>query len=283
MNFEFTARMESVLDEIEEGKANWLEEMRRFYGAFSGWLEEARTGMENLKALEEKTEETCEKCGSPMVIRWGRFGKFLACSAYPECKNTRELIQNGDRSQMIAQGEAVAVASVNGEPSAVNEPKGCDKCGRPMVLKRGRYGLFWACTGYPECRNVLRPDGQEMAAAVPTDEKCETCGASMVIRHGRYGPFLACSAYPTCRTVRSLPLDVKCPRCGAALTQRRTKRGKAFYGCTTYPQCTFVLWNRPLSEPCPECGAPFLVAGRSRQGPELRCATEGCNYRKARG
>lgn len=278
MDYEFTARMESVLDEIEEGKVDWLKEMRRFYGAFSEWLEEAKTGMENLKALEEKTEEVCEKCGSPMVIRWGRFGKFLACSAYPECKNTRE-VSPLHSSEFTVHGEE-KTPSGNGKPAADMEDKVCGKCGRLMVLKRGRYGLFWACTGYPECRNVLRPEGTEKPMAEPTDEKCETCGAPMVIRQGRYGRFLACSSYPKCRTVKSLPLDVKCPRCGAPLTQRRSKRGRAFYGCTSYPECTFSLWNRPIPEPCPECGAPFLVQHRSRRGSELRCSTEGCNYRK---
>jgi DNA topoisomerase I len=281
MDYEFTARMESVLDEIEEGRADWLEEMRRFYGAFSKWLKQAETGMENLKALEEETEETCEKCGSPMVIRWGRFGKFLACSAYPECKNTREL-PSVHSSEFTVQGEGgkEASPSVNGEPSTVNETKVCEQCGRPMVLKRGRYGLFWACSGYPECRNVLRPEGTGRPAPEPTDEKCQTCGAPMVIRQGRYGRFLACSSYPKCRTVRPLPLDVKCPRCGGALVQRRSKRGRAFYGCSTYPECNFVLWHRPIPEPCPDCGARFLVQRGTRKGVELRCATEGCDYRK---
>jgi len=283
MDYEFTARMESTLDEIEEGKAEWLEEMRRFYGAFSKWLEEAKTGMENLKALEEKTEETCEKCGSPMVIRWGRFGKFLACSAYPECKSTRELPPvYSSEFTVQGEGEKQVASSVNGEPSTGNETKVCEKCGRAMVLKRGRYGLFWACGGYPDCRTILPLDGKEKAAAEPTDEKCETCGAPMVIRQGRYGRFLACSTYPKCRTVKSLPLDVKCPRCGAPLTQRRSKRGRAFYGCTSYPECTFVLWNRPIPEPCPACDAPFLVERQTRQGLQLGCASEGCKYRKPR-
>jgi DNA topoisomerase-1 len=280
MDHEFTARMESVLDEIEEGKADWLEEMRRFYGAFSGWLEEAKTGMENLKALEEKTEETCEKCGSHMVIRWGRFGKFLACSAYPECKNTRELASSNDRLPSTDGGGGESAESVDTGRSTGEEERVCDECGKPMVLKRGRYGLFWACSGYPECRYVLSPDRKEGGATEPSDEKCETCGAQMVIRHGRYGRFLACSTYPKCRTVRSLPLDVKCPRCNAPLTQRRSKKGRAFYGCTKYPECTFVLWQRPIAEPCPECGASFLVERRTRQGQELRCVGEGCNYRK---
>jgi DNA topoisomerase-1 len=281
MDYEFTAAMESVLDEIEEGKAEWLKEMKRFYGAFSQWLEQAKTGMENLKAMVEKTEETCEKCGSPMVIRWGRFGKFLACSAYPKCKNTRELNQVHG-AQSTVQGEGDAVPSVNGEPLPVNDAaKVCEKCGRPMVLKRGRYGPFYACSAYPECKNALRPEGAESPQA--TEEKCEKCGAPLVIRHGRYGRFLACSTYPKCRTVKPLPIEVKCPLCGAPLTQRRSKRGKLFYGCTTYPQCTFVLWSRPVAEPCPECGASFLVERKGQQGLELCCATEGCHYRKPGG
>ncbi|HZX60426.1 MAG TPA: type I DNA topoisomerase [Candidatus Methylomirabilis sp.] len=279
MDTEFTARMESVLDEIEEGRADWLGEMRRFYGEFSQWLEQAKTGMENLKALEEKTEATCEKCDSPMVIRWGRFGKFLACSAYPECKNTHELPAVRS-AELTGHGEEVKGPAATGEPSTVSDTKVCDQCGRPMVLKRGRYGLFWACSGYPDCRNVLRPEGTGRPAPEPTDEKCASCGAPMVIRHGRYGRFLACSTYPKCRTVRPIPLDVKCPRCGGALVQRRSKRGRSFYGCSNYPECTFVLWQRPITEPCPQCGATFLVQHQTRQASELRCATEGCNYRK---
>ncbi|MCI0370902.1 MAG: type I DNA topoisomerase [candidate division NC10 bacterium] len=275
MDYEFTALMESRLDEIEEGKAEWLEEMHRFYHFFAKWLKEAKASMANIKAMEEETEERCEKCAAPMVIKWGRFGKFLACSTYPKCKATRELPRgNGDG----ATAEAAP-------PEAA--PQSCEKCGRPMVLKKGRYGPFLACSGYPECRTVIRVDGGKRAAASPpepTNEICEKCGAPMVIRTGRYGRFLSCSTYPKCKAIKPLPIGVDCPQCGAPLAQKRTKRGKPFYGCSTYPACTFALWDRPVPEPCPQCGAKFLVEKRKRGGEvTLKCAAEGCDYTKIPG
>ncbi|MGH7394192.1 MAG: DNA topoisomerase, partial [Candidatus Methylomirabilales bacterium] len=275
MDYEFTALMESRLDEIEEGKAEWLEEMHRFYHFFAKWLKEAKASMANIKAMEEETEERCEKCGAPMVIKWGRFGKFLACSTYPECKATRELPRgNGD-------GAAAEAAPPEAAPQA------CEKCGRPMVLKKGRYGPFLACSGYPECRTVIRVDGGKRAAAPPpepTNEICEKCGAPMVVRTGRYGRFVSCSTYPKCKAIKPLPIGVDCPQCGAPLAQKRTKRGKPFYGCSTYPACTFALWDRPVPEPCPQCGAKFLVEKRKRGGEvTLKCAAEDCDYSKIPG
>jgi DNA topoisomerase-1 len=228
--------------------------------------------MANIKAMEEKTEERCEKCGAPMVIKWGRFGKFLACSTYPKCKATRELPRHGGNG-----------ASAEAAP-AEETVQACEKCGRPMVLKRGRFGPFLACSGYPECRTVVRVDGgnrQPPPPPEPTNEKCERCGAPMVIRTGRYGRFLSCSTYPTCKAIKSLPIGVDCPRCGAPLAQKRTKRGRTFYGCSTYPACAFALWNRPIPEPCPRCGAKFLLEKRTRGGEvTLACATQGCEFAK---
>lgn len=275
MDYEFTALMESRLDEIEEGKAEWLEEMHRFYHFFAKWLKEAKASMANIKAMEEETEERCEKCGAPMVIKWGRFGKFLACSTYPTCKATREVPREG------GDGAAAEAALPEGARQA------CEKCGRPMVLKKGRYGPFLACSGYPECRTVVRVDGGKRAAAPPpepTKETCEKCGAPMVIRTGRYGRFLSCSTYPKCKAIKPLPIGVDCPQCGAPLAQRRTKRGRPFYGCSTYPTCAFALWDRPVPEPCPQCGAKFLVEKRKRGGEvTLQCAAEGCDFSKAPG
>jgi DNA topoisomerase-1 len=273
MDYEFTALMESRLDEIEEGKAEWLEEMHRFYHFFAKWLKEAKASMANIKAIKEETDERCEKCGAPMVIKWGRFGKFLACSTYPECKATRELPREG------GNGAGAEAALPEGAPQV------CEKCGRPMVLKKGRYGPFLACSGYPECRTVVRVQGAKRAAAPPpepTDQTCEKCGAPMVIRTGRYGRFLSCSTYPKCRAVGSLRIGVDCPRCGSPLAQKRTKRGRPFYGCSNYPTCTFALWERPIPEPCPQCGAKFLVEKRKRGGEvTLACATDGCAFTKA--
>jgi DNA topoisomerase-1 len=278
MDYEFTARMEGTLDKIEEGEADWLKEMRQFYGAFSKWLATAKDKMTNIKAMEEKTDIACEKCGQPMVIKWGRFGKFLACSGYPGCKNTREVQAAGNGGP----GEGGAAAP--GVPAAVEaEVPPCENCGKPMVPKRGRFGPFLACSGYPECRTVRkipRGGGAPAAPAQPTNERCPKCGSPMVIKEGRFGRFMACSGYPKCRHIKSIPLGVNCPQCGQPLTERRTKRGRTFYGCSGYPKCTFALWDRPLAEACPRCGAPYLVEKRGRGGSTVRCVAEGCDYQR---
>jgi DNA topoisomerase-1 len=266
----FTAQMETKLDEIEEGTADWLEAMHEFYGAFTRWLEHAKKKMKNVKAMEEPTDQVCEKCGHVMVIKWGKFGKFLACSGYPECKNTKELSGNG-------HGGPDAGANGNGD-GAPGEGQPCENCGKPMVLKRGRFGPFLACSGYPECRTVVKVAKTAAAPPEPTDLTCETCGAPMVIRTGRFGRFYSCSTYPKCKTVKPIPIGVNCPDCGAALAARRTKRGRTFYGCTAYPACEFTTWNRPVPEACPACGAPFLVEKRSKTGVTLACIKDGCDY-----
>src|SRR5262249_25058015 len=137
---QYTARMEEELDEVEEGKMTWVEALDEFYKKFGKDLKKASKNMENLKKLEIPTDEVCEKCGSPMVKKWGQFGSFLACSAYPECKNTKELAPEEPAAKDAGTG---AVES---------EPEPCENCGRPMALKRGRFGQFLACTGYPECK-----------------------------------------------------------------------------------------------------------------------------------
>jgi DNA topoisomerase-1 len=266
----FTAQMETKLDEIEEGTADWLEAMHEFYGAFTRWLEHAKKKMKNVKAMEEPTDEVCEKCGRTMVIKWGRFGKFLACPGYPECKNTKELPGNGN-------GGPEAGGNGNGE-SVAGEGQACENCGKPMVLKRGRFGPFLACSGYPECRTVVKIAKAPTPPPEPTDQVCEMCGAPMVIRTGRFGRFYSCSTYPKCKNVKPIPIGVNCPQCGAPLAARRTKRGRTFYGCTGYPACEFTTWNRPVPEACPACGAPFLVEKRSKAGVKLACIKEGCEY-----
>ncbi|HEX7512566.1 MAG TPA: topoisomerase DNA-binding C4 zinc finger domain-containing protein, partial [Candidatus Methylomirabilis sp.] len=265
----FTAQMETRLDEIEEGTADWLESMHEFYAAFAKWLEQAKKKMKNVKAMEEPSDQVCEKCGRGMVIKWGRFGKFLACSGYPDCKSTKEL---------SGSGTGGPEAGGNGEGAA--EGQACENCGKPMVLKRGRFGPFLACSGYPECRTVVKVAKAAAAPPEPTDLTCETCGAPMVIRTGRFGRFYSCSTYPKCKNVKPIPIGVMCPKCGADLAARRTQRGRTFYGCTAYPQCDFTLWDRPLPEPCPACQAPFLVEKRAKTGTTIRCVKEGCDYQR---
>jgi DNA topoisomerase-1 len=154
----------------------------------------------------------------------------------------------------------------------------CQQCGRKLVRKFGRHGPFLACPGYPECkytRPVEEPDEPETL-----DEKCPTCGGDLAVRRGRFGRFVACTRYPECRYTRPFGLGIACPEphCGGELVERRTRRGKIFYGCNRYPECNFATWDRPVARPCPSCDASFLVAKSSRSKGEylrcLRCRTE---------
>jgi DNA topoisomerase-1 len=157
-----------------------------------------------------------------------------------------------------------------------------------MVIKWGRMGYFLACTGYPECRNtkeyVRNSDGtlRIVPTTRPSDHKCPTCESPMVFRRGRFGEFLACSRYPECKTTSPISIGVQCPRpgCGGYLTEKRSRRGKTFYGCANYgrTKCDFVSWDRPVSQPCPSCGAAFLTQKVTKTGTRLRCLTEGCGY-----
>src|ERR1700752_825870 len=141
-DIQYTARMEEELDEVEDGKMTWVQALDDFYKKFEKDLKKASKNRENLKTQEIPTDEVCEKCGSPMVKKWGQFGSFLACSAYPDCKNTKEI-------QPVDEGPK------SGAPGAENtEPEPCENCGKPMALKRGRFGQFYACTGYLECKTT---------------------------------------------------------------------------------------------------------------------------------
>jgi DNA topoisomerase-1 len=219
----FTAKMEDELDGIEEGKMKWADAVKEFYDPFEKALLTAQKGMRNVKREETPTDIACDKCGKMMVIKWGRNGKFLACPGYPECKNTREL---------------------------------------------------------PE------KEGEERAAPPPpevTDEKCPKCESPMVIKSGRFGKFLACSAYPGCKTTKPISLGVDCPKCGKGfLSERRTKGGKSFFGCSTYPACDFASWDRPLPRKCPDCGSPYLVEKYSKKdGMRVLCPVKECGYKES--
>jgi len=217
MDVKFTAQMEESLDEIEEGDAPWVETVRQFYGVFASRLKTAEVKMIDLKR-GTKTGERCPECGSPLLERWGRFGKFLACSGYPDCKFTQDLSGNGGRPEEVATGET------------------CDQCGKPMVVREGRYGKFVACRGYPECKNT-----------------------------------------------KPLTTGIACPQdsCGGQLVERRSRRGKAYYACSQYPTCKFILWQRPVAEPCPACGAPFLLERMARGGKLIRsCFRQTCDHKQ---
>jgi DNA topoisomerase I len=164
----------------------------------------------------------------------------------------------------------------------------CEKCGKMMVIKWGRNGRFLACPGYPECKNTRELPGEngesapsQMPPPETTDETCPKCGSPMVIKTGRFGKFMACSAYPGCKTTKPIPLGVKCPKCGGELSERRTKGGKSFYGCSNYPKCDFASWDRPLPRKCPECGNQYLVEKYSKKdGLRVVCPNKECSYKE---
>ncbi len=154
----------------------------------------------------------------------------------------------------------------------------CPNCGRMLVKKFGRRGPFLACPGYPECKFTRPVDDAELPT--PVEGQCELCGAPLVARNGPFGRFISCSRRPDCKYTKPFTLGVKCPECGQGeIAERRTRRGKTFFGCTRYPECTFAVWDRPKLTPCPSCGAPFLVEKETRKGQTLRCVRKGCGYK----
>lgn len=217
VDYKFTAKMEDDLDEIAEGKQKWVPVIKAFYGPFHANLEDK---MKTLKKSDimgaEETNEVCEKCGSGMVIKFGKFGKFLACSNFPECKNTRNLAKE------VVVGEGVMHTADGDSKMAFLKPAPVDE--KLEELKKEHDG-----------------------------KKCDKCGADMTVRKGRFGYFLGCSAYPKCKNIVSLDgksnnTGVKCPSCGKGdLIEKRTRRGgKSFWGCGSYPKCKFATWDKPI-------------------------------------
>ena len=287
----YTARMEEELDEIEEGRLNWVDALREFQTKFEADLARAKKEMRDVKREAIPTDQVCDKCGRPMVLKWGRFGQFLACSGYPECKNTREIGSvAGDAPPAAGKGAVPAAAKTAKVAAAAPDPieteaEPCQKCGRPMVLKRGRFGAFLACSGYPECKTtrkiVVGKEGKaEAKPEVLLDEPCPKCGSKLAIKQGRFGEFTSCSNYPKCRYIKMKETGVDCPECGKGkIVERKSKRGKVFYGCDRYPDCGFVLWNKPVARACPDCKAPYLVEKVTKKdGRRLICEQEGCGY-----
>jgi DNA topoisomerase-1 len=266
LDVNYTRELEEDLDKIESGASNYEKTLASFYKKFQKDLKRAEKDMPNMKeGYEPDPAVACDKCGKPMVIKAGKFGLFLACSGYPECENTREL----DAPEAGAEGDI---------------EEACENCGKPMVVKRGRFGQFLACTGYPECKTTRKiiATKQGIAAAKPDqilDEKCPKCGSNLVVKQGRFGEFTACSSYPTCKYVKQKSTGVLCPKDGGDIVERKSRRGKVFFGCANYPDCDFTLWNRPVAEKCPDCGAPFLVEKITKKhGRQLICNNEECSY-----
>lgn len=236
MDVSFTAGMEDKLDDIEKGGQDWHKIIADFYPPFAEKLAFAATDG------DEITDIVCEKCGAPMIRKNGRYGKFLACSNYPECSN------------------------IKSEKEEVSDVK-CDKCGAMMVYKTGKYGRFLACPNYPECTNV-KPIDEET-----TTEKCEKCGGDMVVKKGRFGKYLQCTV---CKATKSLTEKAGvCPQCGNPTQKMTSKSGKIFYGCSNYPACNFMSWDMPTGEHCPKCGSYIVL---TKDGKTRKCSNKECDY-----
>ena len=152
-----------------------------------------------------------------------------------------------------------------------------------MAMKRGRFGQFLACTGYPDCKTTrkIQKGGAIAAPTVQLEESCPQCGKHLVIKQGRFGAFTACSNYPECKFIKQDTTGVTCPEDGGEIVVKRGKK-KTFYGCSNYPKCNFVLWDKPVAKACPKCGARFLVEKWKKDGSrELLCRTEDCDYKEA--
>jgi DNA topoisomerase-1 len=205
--------METDLDKIELGKEKWVDVVREFYLPFEKTLGKLAKRHDDIKeSITEATDEVCGKCGSPMVIKWGRNGRFMACSSYPECKTTKSL--------------------------------------------------------------------ESESAPITSDIKCANCGSPMVVKTGRFGKFLACSAYPECKTTMPLPTGAKCPKCDGDVVQKQSKRKKIFYGCSKYPGCNFVSWDKPVNQACPKCNNNYMVEKFSKKsGIYLACPV--CKHKNA--
>jgi DNA topoisomerase-1 len=150
-----------------------------------------------------------------------------------------------------------------------------------MVLKKGRFGQFLACSGYPECKTTKQLGAAQQQKDVPLEEKCPNCGNHLLKKFGRYGEFVACSNYPTCKFVKQKTIGVKCPNCSEGeVVERRSKRGKTFYGCNRYPDCDFVAWGKPIAEKCPQCGGSYMIEKYLKAGAFAQCPNDECKFKK---
>lgn len=205
LDIKFTAQMEDELDDVEEGRMKWNAALSDFYVPFAKTLKRAEKNMTDLKAQAISTDIKCEKCGQPMVIKWGRHGEFLACSMYPECKSTREFVRSEDG---VVKPKAVETTT-----------EVCEKCGAPMLIKRGRFGKFLACSRYPDCKTTK---------AIGIGVKCPDCGGDVISRMGKRGrAFYGCSKYPNCKFVSwNKPINEACPKCGSKFLVEKYSKAK---------------------------------------------------------
>ncbi|OSI09911.1 type I DNA topoisomerase [Neisseria canis] len=225
VDYDFTAKLEDSLDEIASGKRQWIPVMDKFWKGFHKQVVE-KEGIERAKITTEELEEICPKCGNhKLQIKFGRRGRFIACSGYPDCDYTRNVNETAEDAAKELE-----------EPTVV-EGRDCPKCGGQLVYKKGRYGKFIGCANYPKCKHIE-----------PLEKPKET--------------------------------GVACPKCGKGqLIERKSRYGKLFYSCNTYPDCDYAVWNPPIAETCPNCQWPVLtIKTTKRRGTEKVCPQKECGW-----
>jgi DNA topoisomerase I len=212
VDIKFTANVESDFDQVAEGKMKWVPMIRAFYFPFHMHLANKTKEVKKENVLE-KLDRPCPDCGGDLIVKFGRFGKFIACSNYPNCKHTEKTAE---------------------EKKVDEEHKGeaCELCGAPMVVKRGKFGTFLGCSKYPECKGIKKIEKKT---------------------------------------------GITCPKCGTGdIVERKSKRGRLFYGCNTYPKCDFALWNKPNGEICPQCKSLLVFAAKGK----IKCSNKECAFEK---
>jgi DNA topoisomerase-1 len=247
MDVKFTSYMEDELDKIEDAHLDWVRVLHEFYDPFRELLSKARDEMDTARSLP--SEHTCPLCKLPMVYRWSKTGRFLACSGYPKCKGTLNVGRDGEPVR----------------PQTTEHV--CELCGRPMIVRQSRAGLFLGCAGYPECRNTVPCNEQGEPLRLVKEEElkrpCEVCGeGTLVVKRRGQRPFLACDRYPKCKNTTPLPPDVRlekkpvsppeqvgvnCPKCGRPMVLRAGRRGK-FVACSGFPKCRQTMPVEKLEE-----------------------------------
>ena len=261
LDLKFTARMEDELDEVAEAKLDYLQVLDEFYGPFQESLAAAETNMQKVQIL---SDEICDKCGAPMLVKYSKGEPFLSCSRYPECKATR---------------------SRDGSPrvQAIETEHKCQKCGKPLMLRDGKRGQFLSCSGYPACKESYNLDeqGNPVPSVVETEHACPKCGKPMALRQGARGAFLGCTGYPKCRStmpvddagkpVAPVVVDVKCEKCGGPMGVKQGKRGP-FLGCLAYPKCRSTA---PIPDDLKDKLGDLPAAAPAAKGPDLKTIETG--------
>ena len=227
---DFTAKMEDDLDRIESSKIEYFEILNRFYTPFSKEVDSAAECMLSIRGVGFETELKCPECSNQLHIKIGKNGHYLGCAGYPDCSYTRNYTRD-------EKGNVKPIEPAQGEVT----DKVCDKCQKPMIMKSGKYGDFFACSGYPDCKNTQS------------------------IHSNNNGK----------------PIGITCPETGCAgdIVEKKSKRGNVFFGCSNYPNCTFASWDKPVDKKCPDCGADFLVEkSTKKKGAYLMCISKNCGY-----